>query len=86
MRIDDVLGDGQGQVVAHAGGTFGVLDHRTAMRRMLAHLLELFLRQRARLVEDRIRNANLADVVKRREAGEQLDALGRQIVLKRRMP
>ena len=49
--------------------------------RMLSHLHELFGRERAGFVEDVIGNADLADVVKRREARQQIDAFRRQVLV-----
>ena len=47
---------------------------------MLSHLRHFVGRQRGRLVQDVIRNADLADVVQRGEAGEQIDPFRREIV------
>ena len=46
---------------------------------MLAHLGQFLGRQRSRLVQHLIADADLADVVKRRQRGQQIDALARQV-------
>src|ERR1019366_10123326 len=48
-------------------------------RRVRLHHLELVGRQLARLQEDRVRDADLADVVERRSAADQLDILRRKV-------
>ena len=47
---------------------------------MLAHLGQFLGRQPARLVEHGVGDPNLADVVKRRQAGKEFHAIGRQVV------
>ena len=80
VRVDDVLRQLQRHVVAHADARFGFHDHFATELGMAAHLELLLGGQRARLVEDAIGNADLADVVQRREAGEQIDPFAGQVV------
>ena len=55
----------------------GLLDRVAAERRVGLHDLELFRRQLARLEQDAVGDADLADVVQRRRLVQQLDARGR---------
>ena len=52
---------------------------------MLLHLLVLFRRELAGLVQQMVGHADLADVVQRRQARQQIDALRRQVIAKRRV-
>ena len=58
-----------------------VRDDVGAASRVLLDDLELLPRERGRLREDRIRHADLADVVEERCGPEQLEALRRQAEL-----
>ena len=52
---------------------------------MLLHLQVLFRRELAGLVQQLVGHADLADVVQRRQARQQIDALRRQVIAKRRV-
>src|SRR5436190_21732833 len=86
MRVDDVLRDREDGIIAHAHPLLRLENHFSSEHWMFLHLRTLFFRERAGLVEDVIGNADLADIVERRETGQEIDPLRRQVVAKIRMP
>jgi hypothetical protein len=81
MGVDDVFRHRENRVVAHADAAFGLQDHFVSVLGMPLHLLELVGSQCAGLIQDVIGDADLADVVQRRQARDQIDPFGRQVAL-----
>ena len=79
MGIDDLLRQRQDHVVADARLVFGLLDDRASVLRVPPHLGALVFGEVARLVQDVIRDADLADVVQRGQARQQVHPFGRQV-------
>ena len=78
--VDDILCERQGHVVTNADGTLGLLDDIAAVSRMLSHLDHFVRRQPSWLVQHAIRHSHFTDIVQRRQAGQKLHALRRQVV------
>ena len=80
VRVDDILRNRQRHIVSNPGSALGVLDDVPSVARMTPHLRELFRRETPGFVQHPVGHADLADVVERRETGEELDPLGGQVV------
>ena len=80
MREHDVLGEAQHLVVVHAGQRLGLEQRVVAERGVLLHLRVFAGGELTRLVQDRVGDADLADVVERRQRGDEVDAVRRQVV------
>jgi hypothetical protein len=77
MGVSDLLRVAQ-EVHLDAKLALRVLDGVPAQLRVGLHDLELFGREAARLQENAVRNADLADVMERRRLVEHLDGVLRQ--------
>ena len=86
VGVDDLLGDGEDFIVVDAGQRLGPEQALVAETRVPAHFLELRRREGARLAQYRVADAHLADVMKRRQRGDEGDAAGVQRPAIRRAP
>ena len=78
VRIDDLLGNPQHVGVADARELLRVEDAVVAEGRMRLHLGVFGVREIPGFVQHVVGDADLADVVQRRQRGDEVDALGRQ--------
>src|SRR4029453_11084204 len=81
MCVDDVFGQREDGVVSHSCLLFSFEDDVTAVNWMAPHRSELPGSWCAWLVENAIGHADLADVMERREARQQIDPFRRQILV-----
>ena len=79
MGVDDLLRHSQDHVVGDARFLLGATDDVASVDRVALHLDHFFTREGTRFVEHRIRNADLADIVQRCKAGQQVDAFGCEV-------
>ncbi len=85
VGVHNILGHGENHIVRHADVPLCMHDDVAAMGGMFAHFIDLLGRQRTGLVQQPIGHTDLADVVERREARQQIDPFWREIVTESRM-